>query len=117
MCLTEFIYMLVGYRLMSIVFFFLRCLDYINRLLDILIENPNIVVGDNISEESEQLVNQPYRVKGCCLTVVERMDEEFTKMLQVLNYFFYCLFFFLFDCKRNFFLFIRELLISEMSVI
>lgn len=62
---------------------FFRCLDYINLLLDILIENPNIVVGDNISEESEQLVTPPYRVKGCCLTIVERMDEEFTKMLQV----------------------------------
>jgi hypothetical protein len=24
----------------------------------------------------------PYRVRGCILTVVERMDEEFTKMLQ-----------------------------------
>lgn len=59
-----------------------KCLDYINLLLDILIENPNIVVGDNISEESEQLVTPPYRVKGCCLTIVERMDEEFTKMLQ-----------------------------------
>ncbi|XP_042906300.1 eukaryotic translation initiation factor 3 subunit C [Parasteatoda tepidariorum] len=59
-----------------------KCLDYINMLLDILIENPNIVVGEHISEESEQLAVQPYRVKGCCLTVVERMDEEFTKMLQ-----------------------------------
>lgn len=58
-------------------------------LLNILIENPNIVVGDNISEESEQLSTPPYRVKGCCLTVVERMDEEFTKMLQVYKYFFY----------------------------
>lgn len=65
-----------------------RCLDYINLLLNILIENPNIVVGDNISEESEQLSTPPYRVKGCCLTVVERMDEEFTKMLQVYKYFF-----------------------------
>lgn len=25
---------------------------------------------------------EPYRVRGCVLTVVERMDEEFTKMLQ-----------------------------------
>ncbi|XP_035212383.1 eukaryotic translation initiation factor 3 subunit C-like [Stegodyphus dumicola] len=59
-----------------------KCLDYINMLLDILIENPNIVVGEHIAEESEQLITPPYRVKGCCLTVVERMDEEFTKMLQ-----------------------------------
>ncbi|GFX32606.1 eukaryotic translation initiation factor 3 subunit C [Trichonephila clavipes] len=59
-----------------------KCLDFIKQLLDILIENPNIIVGEHILEESEQLITQPYRVKGCCLTVVERMDEEFTKMLQ-----------------------------------
>ncbi|KAF8793215.1 Eukaryotic translation initiation factor 3 like protein [Argiope bruennichi] len=66
-------------------FFFLlqnECLDFIKQLLSILIENPNIVVGEHILEESEQLVTPPYKVKGCCLTVVERMDEEFTKMLQ-----------------------------------
>ncbi|XP_055939619.1 eukaryotic translation initiation factor 3 subunit C-like [Argiope bruennichi] len=59
-----------------------KCLDFIKQLLSILIENPNIVVGEHILEESEQLVTPPYKVKGCCLTVVERMDEEFTKMLQ-----------------------------------
>lgn len=26
--------------------------------------------------------NPPFRIRGCVLTVVERMDEEFTKMLQ-----------------------------------
>nr|XP_021139073.1 eukaryotic translation initiation factor 3 subunit C-like [Columba livia] len=25
---------------------------------------------------------QPYRVRGCILTLVERMDEEFTKIMQ-----------------------------------
>ncbi|CAL1289334.1 unnamed protein product [Larinioides sclopetarius] len=59
-----------------------KCLDFIKQLLNILIENPTIIVGEHILEESEQLVTQPYKVKGCCLTVVERMDEEFTKMLQ-----------------------------------
>ena len=28
------------------------------------------------------LQNPPYRVRGCILTVMERLDEEFTKMLQ-----------------------------------
>ena len=27
-------------------------------------------------------VCQPYRVRGCILTLVERMDEEFTKIMQ-----------------------------------
>lgn len=27
-------------------------------------------------------VSQPFRVRGCPLTLVERMDEEFTKIMQ-----------------------------------
>lgn len=27
-------------------------------------------------------VVQPFRVRGCVLTLVERMDEEFTKIMQ-----------------------------------
>lgn len=97
--------------------------------MDILFANPNIFVGENILEESENLHNvdqvqreiggslevcvvclakaqwrqkgqslalrsgliyllllcllvQPLRVRGCILTLVERMDEEFTKIMQ-----------------------------------
>ncbi|XP_072454602.1 eukaryotic translation initiation factor 3 subunit C isoform X2 [Notamacropus eugenii] len=61
-----------------------KCLDCINELMDILFANPNIFVGENILEESENLSNfeQPLRVRGCILTLVERMDEEFTKIMQ-----------------------------------
>lgn len=59
-----------------------KCLEFINKCLDILIENSNISVGEHVAEESESLVTPPYRVKGCILTVIERMDEEFTKILQ-----------------------------------
>ena len=61
-----------------------KCLDCINELMDILFANPNIFVGENILEESENLHNadQPLRVSGCILTLVERMDEEFTKIMQ-----------------------------------
>uniref|UniRef100_A0A2K5QV57 Eukaryotic translation initiation factor 3 subunit C n=1 Tax=Cebus imitator TaxID=2715852 RepID=A0A2K5QV57_CEBIM len=61
-----------------------KCLDCINELMDILFANPNIFVGENILEESENLHNadQPLRVRGCILTLVERKDEEFTKIMQ-----------------------------------
>ncbi|XP_068779316.1 eukaryotic translation initiation factor 3 subunit C isoform X2 [Struthio camelus] len=61
-----------------------KCLDCIEELLDILFANPDIFIGENIVEESENLSNpeQPYRVRGCILTLVERMDEEFTKIMQ-----------------------------------
>ncbi|KAH9518662.1 Eukaryotic translation initiation factor 3 subunit C [Bulinus truncatus] len=58
------------------------CLPTIQELLNTLVENSDIVVGENILEESEQLDKPPYRIRGCILTMVERLDEEFTKMLQ-----------------------------------
>ncbi|KAM4697511.1 eukaryotic translation initiation factor 3 subunit C-like protein isoform 2-T2 [Rhinophrynus dorsalis] len=61
-----------------------KCLDCINDLLDILFSNSNMFIGEHISEDSENLSNmdQPLRVRGCILTLVERMDEEFTKIMQ-----------------------------------
>uniref|UniRef100_A0A8C4DXQ8 Eukaryotic translation initiation factor 3 subunit C n=1 Tax=Dicentrarchus labrax TaxID=13489 RepID=A0A8C4DXQ8_DICLA len=55
-----------------------------NELLDILFEHNNIFIGENIAEDSESLIisDQPFRVRGCILTLVERMDEEFTKIMQ-----------------------------------
>ncbi|XP_060068730.1 eukaryotic translation initiation factor 3 subunit C-like isoform X2 [Ylistrum balloti] len=58
------------------------CLTFIKKLLGVLVENRDITIGDNILEESEILDVSPYRVRGCILTLVERLDEEFTKMLQ-----------------------------------
>uniref|UniRef100_A0A8C9SMX7 Eukaryotic translation initiation factor 3 subunit C n=1 Tax=Scleropages formosus TaxID=113540 RepID=A0A8C9SMX7_SCLFO len=60
------------------------CLDCIDELLDILFDNSNIFIGENIAEDSENLniSEQPFRVRGCILTLVERMDEEFTKIMQ-----------------------------------
>ena len=59
--------------------------------------NPRDLAG-NIEEEDQHAIQQtvnteagesivlfqtsPYRVRGCILTVMERLDEEFTKMLQ-----------------------------------
>ncbi|XP_032358325.1 eukaryotic translation initiation factor 3 subunit C [Etheostoma spectabile] len=61
-----------------------KCLDCIDELLDILFEHNNIFIGENIAEDSESLAisDQPFRVRGCILTLVERMDEEFTKIMQ-----------------------------------
>lgn len=42
--------------------------------------------ADNVPHLQNDLwnvyVGQPYRVRGCILTLVERMDEEFTKIMQ-----------------------------------
>ncbi|XP_069840551.1 eukaryotic translation initiation factor 3 subunit C isoform X1 [Dendropsophus ebraccatus] len=62
-----------------------KCLECIHELLDILFANPNMFIGENIAEDSENLIvsdQQPLRVRGCILTLIERMDEEFTKIMQ-----------------------------------
>merc|ERR1712168_1407206 len=60
-----------------------KCIAYIEELLENLIKNSDIQVGEQISEESERLEGDPpYRVRGCVLTLIEKMDEEYTKMLQ-----------------------------------
>ncbi|XP_053551013.1 eukaryotic translation initiation factor 3 subunit C-like protein [Bombina bombina] len=61
-----------------------KCLECLHDLLDILFDHPNMFIGENIAEDSENLINleQPLRVRGCILTLVERMDEEFTKIMQ-----------------------------------
>ncbi|XP_077959736.1 eukaryotic translation initiation factor 3 subunit C isoform X4 [Gasterosteus aculeatus] len=61
-----------------------KCLECIDELLDILFEHNDIFIGENIAEDSESLIisDQPFRVRGCILTLVERMDEEFTKIMQ-----------------------------------
>ncbi|MEQ2175541.1 Eukaryotic translation initiation factor 3 subunit C [Goodea atripinnis] len=71
-----------------------KCLDCIDELLDILFENNNIFIGENIAEDSESLnlsdqvtclifsIYVVAVVRGCVLTLIERMDEEFTKIMQ-----------------------------------
>ncbi|KAL8619146.1 hypothetical protein ACOMHN_019418 [Nucella lapillus] len=58
------------------------CMENLRTLMQMLTDMDDLSVGDNILEENENLEASPYRVRGCILTVMERLDEEFTKMLQ-----------------------------------
>lgn len=49
-----------------------------------LFKSDEIMIGEHIPEDSECLHAPPYRVRGCVLSIIERLDEEFIKMLQVL---------------------------------
>jgi translation initiation factor 3 subunit C len=57
-------------------------LDGISDTLDLLLSTPDIVIGEQILEENEVFDTTPYKVRGCVLTMVERLDEEFTKLLK-----------------------------------
>lgn len=56
----------------------LVCMEELMELLEC---SPDIHVGEHISEDSECLEGE-VRIRGSMLSLVERLDEEFTKMLQ-----------------------------------
>ncbi|XP_060532755.1 eukaryotic translation initiation factor 3 subunit C [Cylas formicarius] len=59
-----------------------KLLDRMSEMLDILLANQNLTVSESVLEENETLDEPPYRIRGCVLTAVERLDDEFTKLLK-----------------------------------
>lgn len=59
-----------------------KCLEMIEELLSMISKNNELQVGENIPEDSENVAVAPYRVRGCPLTLIDRMTEEFIKILQ-----------------------------------
>ena len=60
-----------------------KCMKGVEELLDLLDEQgENITTGEHILEENEQLDKPPYKIRGCFLTAMERLDEEFIKVLK-----------------------------------
>lgn len=53
-----------------------------SEMLDMLDANPNIIMADSIVEDQENFDVAPYHIRGCVLTAVERLDDEFTKLLK-----------------------------------
>jgi len=59
-----------------------KCMTGVEDLIDLLTEHDDITTGEHISEESESLAVAPYKIRGCYLTSVEKLDEEFIKVLK-----------------------------------
>lgn len=59
-----------------------KLLERITETVDMLLATPDIVIGEHVTEEAECLEKPPYKLRGCILTIVERLDEEFTKLLK-----------------------------------
>lgn len=65
----------------SLIYF--RLLDCIVELLDLILPvKDTIFIGESVAEDAETLDKATFRVRGCVLTIVERLDEEFTKLLK-----------------------------------
>lgn len=62
--------------------FWEKALLKIDEFLDLLVENAELTINDTISDEMESFEKAPYLVRGCVFTIVDRMDEEFIKLLK-----------------------------------
>lgn len=51
-------------------------------MMDRLINAKNVIINETILEDNENYESAPYKLRGCVLTVVERLDEEFVKLLK-----------------------------------
>lgn len=59
-----------------------RILERIAEMLDMLLNTKDMIIAEVVSEEAEEYETPPYKIHGCVLTLVERLDEEFTKLLK-----------------------------------
>ncbi|KAK6641521.1 Eukaryotic translation initiation factor 3 subunit C [Polyplax serrata] len=59
-----------------------KLLERVTELMDMLLAEKDIVIGEHILEENESFDKVPYKLRGCTLTMVERLDEEFIKLLK-----------------------------------
>lgn len=59
-----------------------KLLEVIKDLIVILLASPTITLSESIFEEQEEYQKPPYLLRGCVLTAVERLDDEFTKLLK-----------------------------------
>lgn len=51
-------------------------------MLDLLLNTPDMIIAETVNEDAEEYKTAPYKLHGCILTLVERLDEEFTKLLK-----------------------------------
>lgn len=59
-----------------------KLLEVMNDLLVILLNSKEIILTESIAEEQEEYETAPFYLRGCVLTAVERLDDEFTKLLK-----------------------------------
>ncbi|KAF2359074.1 Eukaryotic translation initiation factor 3 subunit C [Trinorchestia longiramus] len=59
-----------------------KALKKIEELLEMLLAMPELSIGSHITEEEENLETAPYRVHGDVVTIIDRMDVEFCKLVK-----------------------------------
>jgi translation initiation factor 3 subunit C len=58
------------------------CLKMLDEIIDILMKNDTIEASPSIPDDEENVAEKPFKIRGCVLTMNDRMCEEFVKILQ-----------------------------------
>lgn len=77
--LYSFVGSFIYYSCLLIIF---RLLERMSEMLNMLASCPDLYMSETVTEETEVFDEVPYRIRGCVLTSVERLDDEFTKLLK-----------------------------------
>lgn len=59
-----------------------RLVENVDQMVTLLLAHEDMMLSETITEENEQLVTPPFKVRGCLLTALERLDDEFIKLLK-----------------------------------
>ncbi|KNC34096.1 hypothetical protein FF38_06471 [Lucilia cuprina] len=59
-----------------------KLLDVMQSMMKLLLANDNITMSESVAEENEEFITPTYLIRGCPLAAVERLDDEFTKLLK-----------------------------------
>lgn len=59
-----------------------KLLEIMQSMMKILLANADIHMIEMVPEENEEFIKAPFYIRGCSLAAVERLDDEFTKLLK-----------------------------------
>uniref|UniRef100_A0A182SI23 Eukaryotic translation initiation factor 3 subunit C n=1 Tax=Anopheles maculatus TaxID=74869 RepID=A0A182SI23_9DIPT len=59
-----------------------KLLEEIQELLKLLLVHEDVHLSESILDEYEEYDTAPFKIRGCMLTAVERLDDEFVKLLK-----------------------------------
>ncbi|XP_033246571.1 eukaryotic translation initiation factor 3 subunit C [Drosophila miranda] len=57
-------------------------LEVMQSMMKLLLANADISICESVAEEHEEYITAPFYIRGCPLAAVERVDDEFTKLLK-----------------------------------
>ena len=59
-----------------------KLMEVMQVMMKQLLANAEIHMSESVLDEHEELISSPFYIRGCSLAAVERLDDEFTKLLK-----------------------------------